>query len=143
MVNECFQHGHRDFGENTLQGLQEKVPLLPEFIRWHFIGHLQSKKCKLLAKIPNLYMVHTIDSIKYSHSFKIFKHLDQRTKWTLQSLPKTDDLSLSSSNIKPAKKTVPSLYYPINISAKHGISTQEACFELVDHIIKNCKHLLY
>ncbi|KAG8748112.1 hypothetical protein FRC10_008845 [Ceratobasidium sp. 414] len=37
---------------------------LPEAIRWHFIGSLQSNKCKAIAGVPNLYCLHTLDSIK-------------------------------------------------------------------------------
>ena len=37
---------------------------LPKDIQWHFIGHLQSNKCNILASIENLYMVESIDSIK-------------------------------------------------------------------------------
>src|SRR5690349_5126857 len=34
---------------------------MPKDVKWHFIGHLQSNKCKLLASIPNLVLVQTID----------------------------------------------------------------------------------
>ncbi|KAG9080197.1 hypothetical protein FRC06_006960, partial [Ceratobasidium sp. 370] len=37
---------------------------LPEDIRWHFIGSLQSNKCKTIAGVSNLYCLHTLDSIK-------------------------------------------------------------------------------
>ncbi|OMJ19334.1 UPF0001 protein [Smittium culicis] len=40
------------FGENYI----------PNEIRWHYIGRLQSNKCKILANIPNLWAVETIDS---------------------------------------------------------------------------------
>lgn len=37
---------------------------MPRDIRWHFIGHLQSNKAKSICAIPNLYAIHTIDSVK-------------------------------------------------------------------------------
>jgi pyridoxal phosphate enzyme (YggS family) len=54
--------GHRDFGENYVQELVEKQAALPDNIRWHFIGHLQSNKVKYIAPFVNL--IHGVDSIK-------------------------------------------------------------------------------
>ena len=54
--------GQRDFGENYVQELVAKQPLLPEDIRWHFIGHLQSNKAKSIA--PFVHMIHGVDSFK-------------------------------------------------------------------------------
>ncbi|KAI0008395.1 hypothetical protein F4779DRAFT_450067 [Xylariaceae sp. FL0662B] len=52
------------FGENYAQELGQKAELLPRSIRWHFIGGLQSGHCKSLAKIPNLWCVSSVDSVK-------------------------------------------------------------------------------
>lgn len=61
--NEPTSHQH--FGENYVQELVEKSKLLPKTIRWHFIGGLQSNKCKELAKeVPNLWAVESVDSVK-------------------------------------------------------------------------------
>lgn len=51
--------GHRDFGENRAQELREKVPLLPEDIRWHFVGPLQSNKVRSVR--PAVSMLHSLD----------------------------------------------------------------------------------
>ncbi|KAL1303941.1 hypothetical protein AAFC00_000392 [Neodothiora populina] len=54
-----------DFGENYSQELHEKAELLPRSIRWHFIGALQTNKCRPLAEsIPNLFSVSSVDSTK-------------------------------------------------------------------------------
>ncbi|CAI6340030.1 unnamed protein product [Periconia digitata] len=56
---------HTHFGENYVQELLEKSRILPRSIRWHFIGGLQSNKCKQLAEqIPNLWCVSSVDSEK-------------------------------------------------------------------------------
>ncbi|KAK0612805.1 hypothetical protein B0T17DRAFT_499013 [Bombardia bombarda] len=55
---------HSHFGENYAQELGQKAELLPSTIQWHFIGGLQSKHCKNLAKIPNLWCVSSIDTLK-------------------------------------------------------------------------------
>ena len=53
------------FGENYAQELTEKAALLPRSIRWHFIGALQSNKCKPLAQhVPNLWCVSSVDTLK-------------------------------------------------------------------------------
>ncbi|ANQ07410.1 Uncharacterized protein PCOAH_00017220 [Plasmodium coatneyi] len=52
------------FGENSLEALEEKAKQLPDTIKWHFIGNLQSKKCKVLANLKNLHMVETLDKQK-------------------------------------------------------------------------------
>ncbi|KAI9820234.1 MAG: hypothetical protein M1827_005856 [Pycnora praestabilis] len=56
---------HLHFGENYYQELLQKSTLLPRTIRWHFIGALQTNKCKPLAEqIPNLWAVESMDSVK-------------------------------------------------------------------------------
>ncbi|KAL7799683.1 hypothetical protein V8C37DRAFT_365051 [Trichoderma ceciliae] len=55
---------HAHFGENYAQELSQKAELLPRTIQWHFIGGLQSGHCKNLAKIPNLFCVSSVDSLK-------------------------------------------------------------------------------
>ncbi len=57
-----YEAGHRDFGENYVQELVQKQSLLPKDIRWHFIGHLQSNKVKMIT--PFVHMIHGVDSIK-------------------------------------------------------------------------------
>lgn len=58
------QVGQLHFGENYVQEMVDKAKVLPRDIRWHFVGGLQSNKSKLLASIPNLYLLETLDSIK-------------------------------------------------------------------------------
>ena len=60
-IQELYDLGHRDFGENYVQELAEKATQLPADIRWHFIGHLQSNKVKIIA--PFIYLIHGVDSL--------------------------------------------------------------------------------
>ena len=52
MVEECYQQGQRQFGENYLQDAMEKIPALADLanIQWHFIGPLQSNKTRAVAE---------------------------------------------------------------------------------------------
>ncbi len=61
-IQALYGLGQRDFGENYVQELVEKQKILPADIRWHFIGHLQSNKVKLIA--PFVYLIHGVDSFK-------------------------------------------------------------------------------
>ena len=61
-IRELYNLGQRDFGENYVQELVEKAALLPADIRWHFIGHLQTNKVKLIASFVQL--IHGVDSLK-------------------------------------------------------------------------------
>lgn len=59
-IQALYALGQRDFGENYPQELKAKQPLLPPDIRWHFIGHLQTNKVKMIAGFVHL--VHSVDS---------------------------------------------------------------------------------
>ena len=61
-IQELYDLGHRDFGENYVQELTDKQAQLPNDIRWHFIGHLQSNKVKYIA--PFVHLIHGVDSVK-------------------------------------------------------------------------------
>lgn len=61
-IQELYNTGHRLFGENYVQELVEKQPLLPSDIEWHFIGHLQTNKVKYIA--PFVSMIHAVDSLR-------------------------------------------------------------------------------
>jgi PLP dependent protein len=61
-IQELYDLGQRDFGENYVQELTEKQPQLPADINWHYIGHLQSNKVKYIA--PFVSMIHAVDSFK-------------------------------------------------------------------------------
>lgn len=58
----AYEVGIRDFGENKVQEIQEKASQLPNDIRWHMIGHLQSNKVKYIASL--VYLIHGVDSFK-------------------------------------------------------------------------------
>ena len=61
-ILELYELGQRDFGENYVQELVDKQALLPEDIRWHFIGHLQRNKVKYIT--PFVHLIHGVDSLK-------------------------------------------------------------------------------
>lgn len=62
MLQEVYDCGCRDFGENKVQEIMDKYDKLPNDIRWHMIGHLQTNKVKYI--VDKVYMIHSVDSIK-------------------------------------------------------------------------------
>ena len=61
-IQELYNYGVRDFGENKVQELTSKYEELPKDIRWHLIGHLQTNKVKYI--VDKVYMIHSVDSVK-------------------------------------------------------------------------------
>ena len=62
MLQEAYDCGCRDFGENKVQEIMDKYEQLPKDIRWHMIGHLQTNKVKYI--VDKVYMIHSVDSVK-------------------------------------------------------------------------------
>ena len=62
LIQEAYDAGHRDFGENKVQELAGKTERLHKDIKWHMIGHLQRNKVKYLASFVHL--IHGVDSLK-------------------------------------------------------------------------------
>lgn len=62
LLQQAYDLGLRDFGENRVQELIDKQSSLPADINWHLIGHLQTNKVKYIA--PFVYLVHSIDSLR-------------------------------------------------------------------------------
>ena len=58
---EAYEAGQRIFGENRPQELAAKVPQMPSDVEWHFIGHLQTNKLKLV--LPYVTLVQSVDSL--------------------------------------------------------------------------------
>ena len=59
-IREAYEAGQRSFGENRPQELAAKAPQLPADIVWHFIGHLQTNKVKMV--VPYAHLIHSVDS---------------------------------------------------------------------------------
>ncbi|TXG67520.1 hypothetical protein EZV62_008795 [Acer yangbiense] len=120
LIRQVYDAGHRCFGENYVQEFIDKAPQLPEDIKWHFIGHLQSNKVKtLLGGVPNLDMVEGVDNVK------IANHLDR---------------AVSNLGRNPLKILV-----QVNTSgeeSKSGIEPSD-CLGLVEHVKLRCPNLVF
>lgn len=68
-IQEVYDLGQNVFGENKVQELVEKYPLLPKDIQWHIIGHLQTNKVKYIAEF--------VDTIQSVDSEKLLKEINK------------------------------------------------------------------
>ena len=68
MLNEIYDAGCRDFGENKVQDLADKYEVIPKDIRWHMIGHLQRNKVKYI--IDKVSMIHSVDSLRLAETIE-------------------------------------------------------------------------
>lgn len=109
MLQEIYEHGCRDFGENKVQELVDKYEVLPKDIKWHMIGHLQRNKVKYI--VDKVYLIHSVDSLRLAEEI------------SKEALKKNVEVNiLVEVNVA-------------NEETKFGTTSQEA-IELVDKISK-------
>nr|KIR88207.1 YggS family pyridoxal phosphate enzyme [Cryptococcus tetragattii IND107] len=124
-IKALYDAGYRHFGENYIQEMVDKAAVLPEDIKWHFIGSLQSNKSKLAASVPNLFILETLSSIKVA--------------------------DLLQKSLPPSRSSKLNVYLQVNTSgedSKSGLSPLPGATanstELVDlavHVIEKCPGL--
>lgn len=68
MLQEIYDTGCRDFGENKVQELVDKYESMPKDIRWHMIGHLQRNKVKYI--IDKVSLIHSVDSLRLAETIE-------------------------------------------------------------------------
>ncbi len=69
-IMEAYQAGHRLFAESRPQEFEKKAESLPDDIEWHFIGHLQSNKIKMV--VPHATLIHSVDTEKLLYEIEDF-----------------------------------------------------------------------
>jgi pyridoxal phosphate enzyme (YggS family) len=61
-IMEAYNAGQRDFAESRPQELKDKISIMPKDITWHFIGHLQANKIKMI--IEDVSLIHSVDTLR-------------------------------------------------------------------------------
>ncbi|MBQ2579453.1 MAG: YggS family pyridoxal phosphate-dependent enzyme [Lachnospiraceae bacterium] len=69
MLQEAYDWGSRNFGENKVQEIIDKYDKLPSDIRWHMIGHLQRNKVKYI--VDKVCLIHSVDSYRLAEEINI------------------------------------------------------------------------
>lgn len=107
-ILEAYAEGLRDFGENRVQELLLKKAQLPEDIRWHFIGRIQTNK---IAKIVELtYLIHSVADLETAK--KIAQSSEQQGKLTnlLIQVNTSHELTKSGWSIEQWRSCISELY---------------------------------
>ncbi|MCE2771855.1 MAG: YggS family pyridoxal phosphate-dependent enzyme [Bacteroidetes bacterium] len=116
LIEDAYSAGQRDFGENKVQELTAKIPVLPADIRWHLIGHLQTNKVKYIADAVHL--IHAVDSenllaeinkqaVKHNKTISVLLQLHiakEETKFGLSEQELHDLLNAQAKGIFPNVK---------------------------------------
>ncbi len=76
VVNEAGKLGLTFIGENKIQEAKSKIPLCSGKLRWHFIGHLQTNKCRDAVELFE--MIQSVDSLHVAQ--EISKRAEQAGK---------------------------------------------------------------
>lgn len=125
--------GQRHFGENYVQELVDKASVLPDDIRWHFIGGLQSNKAKLLATVSNLFAVESVDSEKLATALE--KALAKPENAALRTYPLYVYIQVNTSG-EEGKSGVPAMLVPWQNDAP-----KPPLLALAQKIILECPHM--
>jgi PLP dependent protein len=138
-IQALYNLGQRDFGENYVQELVEKQAILPQDIRWHFIGHLQSNKVKYIA--PFVHLIHGVDS------FSLLKEINKQAlknnriiNCLLQIHISTEETKFGFSDEGLANMAIKELNN-INITGLMGMASFSDDIDLVRKEFNNLKKL--
>ncbi|CAO1635621.1 unnamed protein product [Sympodiomycopsis kandeliae] len=122
--------GQKHFGENYVQEMVDKAKVLPQDIKWHFVGGLQSNKGKALAAIPNLYLLETLDSIKAANVLEKALASPDAAK---REEPLRVYLQVNTSG-EEAKSGLPPL-------TDSDSDSESPLYDLAHHVLTACPHL--
>ncbi len=132
-ILEAYNLGHLDFGENKAQDMFEKHEVLPQDIRWHFIGHLQTNKVKYVTPFASL--IHSVDSIKLLGEINKHAYKNQRIVDCLLQFHIATEETKFGLNLREAKSIIACDYFKslnnIRIVGIMGMSTLTDDKELV------------
>ena len=108
-IYEVMETGIKDYGENKVQELCDKIETIHEPLNWHMIGHLQRNKVKYI--VDKVSMIHSVDSLRLAEQI----------------------------NLEAAKKNVEvDILIEVNVAeedSKFGLSTEEV-IDMVQSIAK-------
>lgn len=68
LIREVMETGTKDFGENKVQEMCNKIEVIPEPLNWHLIGHLQRNKVKYI--VDKACLIHSVDSVRLAEEIQ-------------------------------------------------------------------------
>ena len=143
---EAYDAGQRIFAESRPQELAAKVPLMPADVQWHFIGHLQTNKLKLV--LPHVSLVQSVDSLHLLEAINAWGAANNRVidvllelhlgaEETKQGFTEEEILSLLANC-----EGIPSSYGFIRIRGLMGMATNTEDMAVVEKDFERIEALL-
>ena len=124
-IQEVYHLGEKNFGENRVTDLLYKKEQLPNDIKWHMIGHLQTNKVKMIASF--IHMIQSVDSLKLLHVINKNGEKYNRKINCLIQVKIAEEETKYGFSIKDAKKIFQSNYKEeyknINIKGVMGMAS--------------------
>ncbi|RYD06351.1 hypothetical protein N752_05510 [Desulforamulus aquiferis] len=114
-ASQAVRAGILDLGENRVQELQNKHPLI-QGVRWHFIGHLQSNKVKYI--IDKVHLIHSLD--RWSLALEI----DRRAREINRAVPVLIQVNVANEATKFGLEVQETYDFVTEVSGLKGISVQ-------------------
>ena len=154
---EAYDGGQRIFGENRPQELASKVPQMPSDVQWHFIGHLQTNKLKLV--LPYVSLVQSVDSRHLLGSIDkwgrdngrvidVLLELHLGAEVTKQGFTEEEILSTVSTGMPSPAEGVPPEYPNVRIRGLMGMATNtedeaviEADFARIEDLFRRIREV--
>lgn len=139
-IKKVYDLGIRDFGENKVQELTAKAPLLPTDIRWHLIGHLQTNKVKQV--VPFVSMIHSIDSLKLLIEINNKAELSNKTIECLLQIHIAEEETKFGLDLAEAESIITSTEFPHLKNVKiRGLMGMATFTDDIDQVRKEFKLL--
>lgn len=107
MLQEAYDYGCRDFGENKVQELVDKYELMPKDIKWHMIGHLQRNKVKYI--VDKVALIHSVDSLRLAEEISkeaVKKNVIVHILIEVNVAKETTKFGLSTDDVKELVKNI-------------------------------------
>ena len=114
IIQEAYMLGLKDFGENYVLELLSKIDMLPNDIRWHMIGHLQTNKVKALLE-KNIYLIHSVDSLKLATIIDKYANFYNKTQNILLEINVTGETTKTGFNVDALFEALPKIIKLSNI----------------------------
>ena len=146
-ILEAYNAGERDFGESRVQELCAKQLQLPNDIRWHFIGHLQTNKVRQI--VPFVYLIHSVDSVHLMETVNAEAARINRVVNILLEVHTANETTKSGFLPQEIKMLDLDLYPNLKVCGLMTMATNtddeaeiHRCFQLLNSLADSDKHFL-
>lgn len=136
---EAYDAGQRIFAESRPQELAAKVPQMPSDVQWHFIGHLQTNKLKLV--LPYVDLVQSVDSLHLLEAINAWGAANGRIINVLLELHLGAEETKQGFSAEEILELVHNRYNSIRIRGLMGMATNTDDMEVVERDFERIERL--